>query len=331
MSTEALNLDQAVEKFMAPDEPAQESAELEALAGEMVESEEEETEAQTEEVDSEVDDSEEYEQYDEEYDTDEESAEADDEPDYVEPEKITVKVDGEEVSVTLDDLKRSYSGQGKIQKGMQEAAEARKQAEEMKQQAQQAMQHLTAMYERAQQGGFKQAPKEPSRELFNSDPIGYMEAKMQYDADIKEYQAEQQQMAQLRQAQQQQNEQLRQQRIQAEFELMKEKIPELADPERSAKFKEDISKTASDFGYSAEELAAITDHRALMVLRDAMRWRRSQSKRQAVENKAKGARPVIKPQAKKTQDPKRKQVQQTRSKLKQSGSLDDALSLILNN
>ena len=41
-------------------------------------------------------------------------------------ELYTVKVDGSEQEVTLEDLKRSYSGQAYIQKGMQETADSQK-------------------------------------------------------------------------------------------------------------------------------------------------------------------------------------------------------------
>ena len=56
-----------------------------------------------------------------------EDVEADDEEESQEqaPSKYTVKFDGKEIAVTLDDLKRSFSGQAYIQKGMQEAAETR--------------------------------------------------------------------------------------------------------------------------------------------------------------------------------------------------------------
>ena len=77
-----------------------------------------------------------------------------------------------------------------------------------------------------------------------------------------------------------------------------------------------------------EDLQGVTDHRALMVLADAMRWRKSQANKSKAEQKASKARPVIKPQAKRTADPKRKQVQQSKSKLKKSGSVDDALALM---
>jgi hypothetical protein len=42
------------------------------------------------------------------------------------PELYTVKVDGKEEQVSLEDLKRGYSGQKYVQKGMQEVAQIRK-------------------------------------------------------------------------------------------------------------------------------------------------------------------------------------------------------------
>lgn len=324
MSTEGMNLDQAVEAFMAPEESA-ESADL--PVDDILETEEE----NTEEVDSEVDNSEEYEEeYDEEYDTDDESAETEDEPDQVEPSTIRVKVDGEEVDVTLDDLKRSYSGQGKIQKGMQEAANLRKQAEAQTQQAMQLAAELTNMYQQVQQQGFMAPPQEPSRALFDSDPIGYMEAKMQYDEDIKGFQFQQQQIAQMQQLQEQQTHEYQTQKLQAEMQVLREKVPEFSDPEKAGKLREGLVKTAVDFGYSPEELAGISDHRALLILNEARKWRQSQAKRSQVEKKAGKARPVIKPQAKKTQDPKRKQAQNSKRTLKKTGRVEDALSLIMN-
>lgn len=333
MSTEALTLDQAVDAFLAPEgnEPA--SNEFgDVSVDDMIESDEDTTE-ETTEVDSEVEDSpsDESDDYDEEdYDTNEESAENDDEPDHLEPEKYTVKVDGEEVSVTLEDLKRSFSGQGKIQKGMQEAAEARKQAEAMREQVNAMAQQLTQMYQRAQQKGIPTPPTEPSRELFNSDPLGYMEAKMDYDAKMKEYQTSMQEMAQVQQYQQQQMTMQQQQRLAEEMRVLQEKIPEFGDAEKAAKLRDNLVRTGiENYGFTQEELSTITDHRALMVLRDAMRYRQSQSKRSQVEQKTKDARPVIKPQAKKKpQSAQRKQKQQQVSKFKKTGRIDDALSLM---
>ena len=69
------------------------------------------------------------------------------------PELYTVKVDGEERKVTLDELKREYSGQKYIQKGMQENAELRKQYEELTQQTSQERQMLAQMIQQLQVQG----------------------------------------------------------------------------------------------------------------------------------------------------------------------------------
>jgi hypothetical protein len=54
-----------------------------------------------------------------------------DEPSPVEPEKYSVKVNGEESQVTLEDLKQGYSGQKYVQQGMQDVAAKRKEAEDV--------------------------------------------------------------------------------------------------------------------------------------------------------------------------------------------------------
>jgi len=323
MSTEnAMSLDQAVEAFMAVEEPVQ-TEESSAIMEDDIAT----NDVETTEDDSDVDYSDDEES--DENDTDEEFAEDNDEPDQSEPSKFTVKVDGEELEVTLEDLKRSFAGQGKIQKGMQAAAEARKQAEAIQQQMAAAAQQLQAMYQQVQQQGFIAPPKEPSRELFDSDPIGYMEAKMQYEDKLKAFNEQQAQMTQLQQQQMQQQQAQQQQMLQSEVEALRQKIPELSNPEKADRFRADLVSTASEYyGYSPEDLSGVTDHRALMVLRDAMMWRKSQKGRSKVDEKAKKARPVIKPQAKRTADPKRVQVQKSKAQLKKSGSVEDALALM---
>ena len=324
MSTEALSLDSAVEKLMGGNESVQDET-VEDVDTETTDDSEDEYELETEEDDSDVDAESEH----DDADTDEESADVDSEPEHAEPKTLKVKVDGQEVEVTLEDLKRSYSGQGKIQKGMQEAAQARKQAEEILQQAQAYAQQTAQMYEQAHRQGFKAPPKEPSRELFDRDPIGYMDAKIKYDDDLKAYNAERQNMMAVYQQQAQQSQIEQQKMLQREMQMLQERIPELADASKAGKFKEDLVSVGSQYGYTQDELSGVMDHRAILVLRDAMKWRQSQAKRSQVEGKTQKARPVIKPQAKKSLDPKGKQARAAKSKLKNTGSIDDALSLIM--
>lgn len=326
-TAEAMDLDRAVESLLGGDEPATESADLDEAVEAITEDTAEEVDAEVEESED-ADEGEPEAEYDDEDTDDESETDEYDEPDQTEPDTFTVKVDGEEVAVTLDDLKRSYSGQGKIQKGMQEAAEMRKQAQAAQQQAVAVAQRLQAEFQRVQQEGFIAPPQEPTRELYDSDPMAYFDAKMDYDQQMKAYTAQQQSLQQQRAFLAHQQQVQHQEQVARELEVLREKVPELGDAETAAQFQKDILKFGSDYGYSDEEISNVMDHRALMVLRDAMRWRKSQSKRSQVEQKAKGARKVIKPQAKKTQTPKAKKAQQAKANLKKLGTLDAAVAAL---
>jgi len=326
----ALSLDSAADMLLQDQQPEQAEevtdAEEEQLLEDSSGDADDSDDAEVEEVDAdeveEIDD----EAEDEDYEDVEEDAEETDPVGDVH----TVKVDGEEKQVTLEELKRGYSGQQYVQKGMQEAAEARKQAESVYQALTQERQNLAQLVQNLQAGQLS-PPQEPSREMFDSDPIGYMEAKMQYEDQVKEYSVKASQIQGQLQAQSEAEQRARAVYAQQEAQKLVEIIPELRDAGKATQFKEKIVKAATEFyGYTPEEIAAIGSHRDFMVLRDAMLYREMAANKDVVKQKAKKARPSIKPGAKRVRtsnDVDRKQ----RSQLKKTGSINDALSLILDN
>ena len=326
----ALSLDSAADMLLQDQQPEQAEevteAEEEQLLEDSSDDADDSDDAEVEEVDAdeveEIDD----EAEDEDYEDVEEDAEETDPVGDVH----TVKVDGEEKQVTLEELKRGYSGQQYVQKGMQEAAEARKQAESVYQALTQERQNLAQLVQNLQAGQLS-PPQEPSREMFDSDPIGYMEAKMQYEDQVKEYNVKASQIQEQLQAQSEAEQRARAVYAQQEAQKLIEIIPELRDAGKATQFKEKIVKAATEFyGYTPEEIAAIGSHRDFMVLRDAMLYREMVANKDVVKQKAKKARPSIKPGAKRVRtnnDVERKQ----RSQLKKTGSINDALSLILDN
>lgn len=246
------------------------------------------------------------------------------------PSNITVKVDGNEVEVTLDELKQGYSGQKYVQKGMQEAAQRRKEAEQVLQSLTNERQQLTQFYQQLQQGGITQAPVPPSRELFESDPIGYMEEKLNFDEKKVSYDN---QMAQLREVSNQNskaNKQAKQVYLKQEMAALQDKIPEFADDKKAGKLKERLIQGGEGYGYTAQEVGQVMDHRAIQVLNDAVKYRQIVEGKSKAKVKTNAARPVIKPGAKKVADSKTKVRKRQQAKLKKSGSIDDALGLILN-
>jgi tRNA(Phe) wybutosine-synthesizing methylase Tyw3 len=241
---------------------------------------------------------------------------------------IPVKVDGKEEQWTLDQLKQSAAGQAAINKRFQEAAEARKQIEQQAAALQQQQQHVLQMYQQAQQG--VQEPVAPSRELFDSDPIGYMEEKLKYDEAKAQYDQQMYQVHQLREQQTQQQAQAQHSYLQEQAELLRQHIPEIADPVKGAQLKEDLMQIGMDYGFTAEEMAGVSDSRYVRALNDARKYRALVAKRKQTQAKGQKARPVVKAGAKKTQDGQAATRKKAQSRLQKTGSIDDALSLILN-
>ena len=313
------------------EQPEEETVEATQEQDEEVE-EEVEAEIETEEdVEEDEDDVEESEESEDEESEDEEDTE-DTEQAGTQAQSFTVKVDGKTEVVTLDELKQGYSGQKYVQKGMQEAAEAKKEAEAVYSALLQERQNIAQLYQQAQQGTLAQPPVEPARELFETDPIGYMDAKLKYDEQLQAYSAQMQQMEQVAQQQTQAEQAAQQAYLQQEMMNLQKIIPEFADQNKATQIKDKLITSGTEiYGYEADEIAQVMDHRAIRVLHDAIKYQELMSGKEAAVEKAKPAnrkkRPV-KAGAKKGNN--KSQVQKKlRQKLTKSGSVDDALALIL--
>lgn len=329
------SLEQAVGLIVQNDEPV----EQEEVKAETVEQEEiTESEDATPEVeasesdevdDAEIDDGEEDEEVEVEMSDDNE--EADDEADQEAPVLYTVKVDGREEQVSLEDLQRGYSGQKYVQKGMQEAAAQKKQAEEVYSALLAERQQLVDIYQQMQQGEFAVKPTPPSDDLIQSDPIGYVEEKARYDKALENYNQQQQKMGEVMQQSEEARQKATQAYLQQEMQNLAKVIPEFGDAEKASKLKGKLVEGGqSHYGYTQEEIGSIMDHRAIRVLNDAIKYREIVAGKSKAEKKAKGAKPVIKPGSKKNVNPRRKAMERQRAKFKKSGRIEDVIGLIVN-
>jgi hypothetical protein len=322
VETTEQTIDEAVESLIRPDAEPVEAVEPEVDdVDDDLENEAPLEDEETDELEAEAtEDDDDGEEIQDDYDTDGDGD--------VEPEVLTVKVDGEEIPVTLDDLKRDYSGQKYIQKGMQEAAEAKKQAEAIYNALQQERAALAAYGNELQSTGLRK-PEPPNADTFNSDPIGYMEQKIKFDAEMEQYEAKAQQFTELTAQQRQAEVQARNSYVQQQAELLKQYIPELGDAAQATKVQEGLRMAGREYDFSDEELSQITDSRAVRVLNDARKWRELQaSKKTTVATAQKKARPAVKSSAAKATNTTRADLAAKRKRLSQTGSLDDAVSLI---
>ena len=320
---EATTLEQAAESLLSTsDAPEAQGDNLSDAVDEITEPTGEEIKATAEsEDDVEASDDEDYD--DVEIDDDQVETETEDTM------LIPVKVDGKEEQWTLDQLKQSAAGQAAINKRFQEAAEARKQIQQQAAALAQQQQQVMQLYQQAQKDGVK-APTPPSRELFESDPIGYMEEKLKYDEAKASYDQQMYQVQQIQQRQNQQQAQAHQSYLQEQAELLKQHIPEIADPEKGAQLKTDLMQVGMDYGFTAEEMAGVSDARYVRALNDARKYRQLVAKRKQAQQKGEKARPVVKAGAKKSTDGQTATRKKAQTRLQKTGSINDALGLILN-
>lgn len=318
------NIESAIEQIIAPAQ--QETGETNQVEEETtVDPEVEETEVEAVEETEELDELEVSD--DELLDADIEATDIEEET--VEPEYHTVKSDGTEETVTLDQLKQGYSGQKAIQNRFQELAQIRKQLEQKSSEVLQREQVVNNLYNQSQQQGFMSQPQLPDASLAESDPIAYMEQRAKYDADMQSYQQQHMQMQQLQQQQQKQADEQHRSYVAEQADIIRGKIPELANPEKSQTHWKSLMDSAKEYGFSDEEIAATADARYIQMANDAMKFRRIVANRKKAEAKGKKAKPVVKAGAKKVADPEGSLKRKQFAKLQKTGRMEDAIDLIM--
>ena len=322
---ESTTLEDAVDSLLAPSEETSEDNNFDEAVDAMIEPDDD----QTEEVEVADDEQNDVEASSEDYD----DVEIDDEDLVEAPAEDTnvfsVKVDGKEEQWTLDQLKQSAAGQAAINKRFQEAAEARKQIQQQATVLQQQQQQVAALYQQAQIGGL-QAPTPPTRELFESDPIGYMEEKLKYDESKAQFDQNMFQLQNVQKQRMQAQQEAHQSYLAEQAQVLTQHIPEIADPQKGEAIKKALVQTGIDYGFSAEEMQNVTDARYVRALNDARKYRQLVAKRKSTQAKGEKARPVVKSGAKKRVDNNAVTRKKAQQRLQKTGSIEDALSLILN-
>ena len=264
-------------------------------------------------------------------DKDDDEEEADDDNDEEQPtDRYIVKVDGADVEVTLDELKRGYSGQAYIQRGMEQAKEHQKQLLQAAEAMQQERQQLLQMYQQAQSTGFKSAPKPPSQDMLQSDPIGYMQARADYENEVQEFQRQQQEVQFHGQQAQRQQQAVKQKQLQEQFAQLVEKAPEFGDAEKAPKVRKQIVTDAqAEYGFSAQDLETIADARVVLALRDAVAYRNLQKGKAKAKQPTPQAKAVTKTSAKRRDGGNKARSEKALQRAMKTQSDDDWVNVLL--
>jgi|TARA_X000001316_G_C922341_1_gene37478 hypothetical protein len=252
------------ESFLSPEEEQIEQAE-EIIEDELIEEADEAEEIdELEEVDQE--------------DLPEEEFEEQSEVEEVEqPQVYTVKVDGVEQEVTLEELQRGYSRQQDYTRKTQELSHERKTLEQQQAELAQRDAVYSQLLPKMEAQIMGDIENEPDwAKLSEEDPIAYVREKQVWDQKKEKLQAVQAEQQRLQQeAAVKQQEQV-QQMIEFGQQKLLEIIPEWSDEKIANKEKSEIRNYAIEtLGFSPQEMDQVYDYRALLGLRNA--WLQGQT------------------------------------------------------
>jgi hypothetical protein len=238
------------------------------------------------------------------------------------PESYTVKVDGEEVSVTLDELRAGYSRTASWTRKSQELARQRKAFEQEDQAVRQERMKYAELLGTLEQQLQAQLPQEPTTD----DPREWIHFQRKTQ-ELEKVRAEQGKLQETLQAQWQAD---RDRITSQENEKLAQIFPEWQEESVALGAKQDLVSYATGLGFDREELENVYDHRVVVLLAKAKAYDELEVQKKTVQKKAKSS-PVLKPGQPRSRSKSTKARRKTRSqrdKLRDSGRVDDAAAIL---
>lgn len=310
----------AIEKFLSGDEPEEKEPE----DREIPEGSSEEHEGASEETDEEEPTS----------GTEEESDEDEEEQEEAKPEprKFRVKVDGQELEVTEDEVLKGYSRTADYTRKSQALAEERKtfstEAEAVRAERRDLATRLTDLH-----AALQSLTTEPDWDkLRREDPALFAETHKAWQDHTQRLKAVQDKRDEAIAAAQRDESNALQTRITAERERLLEAVPAWKDDAVRDREKQEVRAYAQKLGYTDDDLSNVIDHRAFVMLRKAMLFDRSEAAQQVAAQKAKEkidkAVKVVQPGPSGEKKPKTTELTRRKQRLAKTGSVDDAAAAL---
>lgn len=253
--------------------------------------------------------------------------------------KIRVKIDGQESEATLAELVKGYQLEGHVTRKSMELADQRKALEA------QALQQQTALAQQAQQAAFLLQTAEQQligeyqsidwQRLRRENPAEYSAAQLDYSQRARQIEGMKEQAlsitgqydadAQAKQAQ------AYEAHLEAEKTALLEAVPEWKDEARAEAGKAEIVTFLRESGFTPEEIGSIGNHKALLLIRDAMAYRKAAKSTDVTAKQLKKVvKPVLKPGAVQTKaEAARKQSTEARATLRKMGGNTDSVAALL--
>ena len=242
------------------------------------------------------------------------------------PELHRVKVSGQELEVSLDELKAGYSRDSDYRQkthtlGM-EKRDLETQKNSLRQTYDTRLNELNDLISTANQFVEQKQGGQDLAKLYQEDPTEA--AKLDFQLRQEKQHIESLKST-ARQAQNKQYETY----LETQKELAATKIPEFSDPNKADSFKLNMRNSLRNYGFNDQEIGSLADHRFLMVAKDAMSFQSQKDKRPIVSKKVANAPKVLKAGvARSNVSSGREEVRNKIKTLRKSGHIRDAQSAI---
>ena len=207
------------------------------------------------------------------------------------PELHRVKVSGQELEVSLDELKAGYSRDSDYRQkthtlGM-EKRDLETQKNSLRQTYDNRLSELNDLISTADQFVQQKQGGQDLAKLYQEDPTEAARLDFQLRQE-KQHIDSLKDKARIAQTKQYES------YLDAQKELAATKIPEFSDPNKADSFKLNMRNTLRDYGFNDQEIGSLADHRFLMVAKDAMSFKSQKDKRPIVSKKVANAPKVLK-------------------------------------
>ena len=244
-----------------------------------------------------------------------------------EPELHRVKVQGQELEVSLDELKAGYSRDSDYRQKTHSLGLEKKDLESQKSSFRQnydtRLSELNDMISTAEGFNRQQQGSKDLHKLYDEDPTSA--AKLDY-----QLREQQRQIDGMKSKAHEANQTQYNEYLDVQKQLASAKIPEYSDPNKADQFKTDMRSSLRGYGFNDGEIGNLADHRFLMVVRDAMSYKSFKDKKPIAQKKVANAPKVVKAGvAKSGSSSGREGIRNKIGRLKKTGHLREAQSALM--
>lgn len=183
---------------------------------------------------------------------------------------FTVKVAGQELKVTLDELKKGYSRDADYRRKTEELSFEKKQfmseADQQRQDYSKRLSELNQILAFTQQQLNSEINNVDLNKLYEEDPVEATKVERQIRLKKEKM------MEAANKLQQEQQRQLSSY-VQEQQRILAEKMPEFNDAQKASTTKNNLRNFLNSYGFKDAEIGQIYDHRIVMLVNDALKYR----------------------------------------------------------